>query len=62
MDMRLDASELPAGERLYNVSYPLHTGKTDSLLYKFCVTLFGSFLFLLSLIGFTSFARKLLKQ
>jgi len=59
MDMRLDASQVPISERLYNLSLPLHTGNIGSLAYKIALTLFGLSLFTLSLLGLTSFVKKL---
>ena len=59
MDMRLDAHSLPRSEKLYNLSYPLHTGKVDSLVYRIALTVFGASLFSLSLIGSVSFIKKL---
>jgi uncharacterized iron-regulated membrane protein len=58
MDLRIDSKGFPAIERVYNTVYPLHTGKTGSLLYKLFLTLVGVSVALLSLMGFTSFVKK----
>ena len=59
MDMSLDSSRLPGSEKLYNLSYPLHTGKVDSLAYRLFLTLVGICLLLLSCLGLVSFTKKL---
>jgi len=58
MDLRIDSKGFPAIERIYNSAYPLHTGKTGSLLYKLFLTLIGVGVALLSGMGFTSFVIK----
>lgn len=62
MDLRIDSKGFPAIERIYNAGYPLHTGKTGSLLYKLFLTLVGVGVALLSFMGFTSFIKSKLKQ
>ena len=57
MDLRIDAQNFPLTERLFNTVYPLHTGKTGSLLYKFWMTFFGLGVALLSCMGLTSFIK-----
>jgi uncharacterized iron-regulated membrane protein len=57
MDVRYDATALPAVERAYNAMYPLHTGKLENLAYKLLLTLSGSLVALLSVIGLTSFLK-----
>jgi uncharacterized iron-regulated membrane protein len=61
MDMTIDSSRLPTSEKLYNLSYPLHTGKVDSLIYRLFLTIIGASLFLLSALGLVSFIKKLSK-
>ena len=57
MDLRIDSAGFPAIERVYNNGYPLHTGKTGSLLYKLLLTVCGLGVACLSLFGFVSFVR-----
>lgn len=58
MDVRIDAQNLPAVERVYNSAYPLHTGRMDELWYRVLLTLVGAGVFLLSLAGLTSFIKQ----
>lgn len=62
MDMRLDAKKLPMLEKLYHLNYPLHTGKTDRLWYRFFLTAVGLSLLALSVLGLWSFIKKLLAK
>lgn len=62
MDLRIDSQGFPAIEKAYNAGYPLHTGKTGSLLYKLFLTLVGIAVFCLSFMGFTSFIKSRLKS
>jgi uncharacterized iron-regulated membrane protein len=55
MDVRYDATVLPLIERAYNLVYPLHTGKLESLMYKIVLTISGLLVALLSTLGLTSF-------
>jgi len=57
MDLRIDAQNFPLTERVFNTVYPLHTGKTGSLLYKLWMTFFGLGVALLSSMGLTSFIK-----
>ena len=57
MDVRYDATALPMIERAYNVVYPLHTGKLESLTYKTLLTVSGLLIALLSMLGLTSFLK-----
>lgn len=57
MDLRIDSTGFPAIERAYNAAYPLHTGKTGSLLYKLFLTLVGIGVFCLGLFGLVSFIK-----
>jgi len=57
MDLRIDSSGFPLVERIYNAGYPLHTGKTGSLLYKLFLTFVGIGVALLSIMGLTSFIK-----
>jgi len=59
MDMSLDASKLPISEKLYNLSYPLHTGKVENLAYRIFLTLVGSSMSILAMLGLISFVKKL---
>lgn len=57
MDVRYDATALPLIERAYNVVYPLHTGKLESLAYRMLLTISGLIVALLSTLGLTSFLK-----
>jgi uncharacterized iron-regulated membrane protein len=57
MDLRIDAQNFPLTERVFNTVYPLHTGKTGSLIYKLWITFFGIGAALLSSLGMTSFIK-----
>jgi uncharacterized iron-regulated membrane protein len=57
MDVRIDATALPLIERAYNAAYPLHTGKTGSLLYKLFLTASGLLIAALSTVGLISFIK-----
>jgi len=57
MDIRYDATTLPLVERAYNVVYPLHTGKLESLVYKSLLTVSGILVALLSTVGLMSFIK-----
>lgn len=61
MDLRIDSSGFPALEQIYNTNYPLHTGKTGSLLYKLFLTLVGIGVATLSFFGFVSFIKSRMK-
>lgn len=58
MDVRIDATALPAIEQAYNAVYPLHTGKIGSLAYKLFLTVSGLLVATLSMLGLTSFVKK----
>ncbi len=58
MDIRIDATTLPALERAYNAAYPLHTGKTGSLLYKWLMTVSGLLVAFLAGLGLVAFIRQ----
>ena len=62
MDLRIDAQNFPMTERAVNSAYPLHTGKTGSLFYKFWLTLVGLSVALLSFMGMFSFIRRKLQS
>ena len=62
MDLRIDSGGFPAIEQVYNTFYPLHTGKTGSLLYKLLLTLFGIGIAGLSFMGLASFIKSRLQQ
>lgn len=62
MDLRIDTRTLPLRERLYNDAYPLHTGKTGSLLYKIFLTLCGIGIACLSTFGLVSFIKGRLQR
>ncbi|HEX2166513.1 MAG TPA: PepSY-associated TM helix domain-containing protein [Longimicrobiales bacterium] len=55
-----DPCVMPVGERTLHASYPLHSGKTESGLYKFAVFLGGVILAVLSLSGAVTYVQKLL--
>ena len=58
MDVRIDATRLPAIERAYNAAYPLHTGRLDALPYKLLLTASGIGLAGASLFGLLGFVRR----
>jgi len=58
MDVRIDATRLPAIERAYNAAYPLHTGRLDALPYKLLLTASGLGLAGASLFGLLGFIRR----
>ena len=60
MDMSLDAFKLPLSEKLYNLSYPLHTGKVENLGYRLFLTMVGLSMSMLAILGLISFVKKLL--
>lgn len=62
MDMSLDAFALPFSEKIYNLSYPLHTGKVDSLAYRVFLTLVGLSMAVLAMLGLLSFVKKQLNR
>jgi len=61
MDLRIDAQGFPLLERTINAGYPLHTGRTGSLVYKLLITLSGAGIFLLVFCAITSFIKSRLK-
>ena len=61
MDLRIDTRTLPLRERAYNSAYPLHTGKTGSVLYKLFLTLCGIGFACLSVFGLVSFIKSRLQ-
>jgi len=62
MDLRIDSSTFPMIERVYNAGYPLHTGKTGSLMYKLFLSLCGIGVACLSSFGLVSFIKSKLKR
>jgi uncharacterized iron-regulated membrane protein len=58
---KVDACAHPPGERAVQAFYPLHSGKTESGIYKFLTFLGGVALALLSATGALSFAKRLLR-
>jgi len=58
MDLRIDARGVPLVERLVNLGYPLHTGKTGSMLFKLFMTFCGLGIACLSLFGLVSFIKR----
>ena len=61
MDLRIDAQNFPLLERMVNSAYPLHTGKTGSMLYKIWMTLVGVSVAGLTLMGLVSFIKGRIK-
>ncbi len=57
MDIRFDATSLPGVERAWHAAYPLHTGKLESLPYKFFLTLSGLVVATLASLGLVCFVR-----
>jgi len=62
MDIRIDALALPLVERAYNAGFPLHTGKTGSLVYKLLLTLVGLLVVLLGAMGLLAFIKRYWRQ
>ena len=62
MDVRIDASRLPALERAYNAVYPLHTGRLDQLWYKLLLSLAGVLAALLGCMGILAFVQRWTRQ
>lgn len=62
MDLRINTRTLPLRERMYNAAYPLHTGKTGSLLYKLFLTIFGIGVACLASFGLVSFIKSRLQR
>jgi len=62
MDLRIDSKGFPRIERVFNTGYPLHTGKTGSLFYKFFLTLCGIGVACLSTFGLVSFVKSKLQR
>ncbi|HEX7075310.1 MAG TPA: PepSY-associated TM helix domain-containing protein [Hyphomicrobiaceae bacterium] len=62
MDVRIDDTKLPLVERLYSASYPLHTGKVDSMSYKLFLTVSGLLVSALSVLGLVCFIGKVKRQ
>jgi uncharacterized iron-regulated membrane protein len=58
MDIRIDATNLPAGERTYNLLAALHSSKLGGLFYAVIQTVLGLGAAWLALLGFVSFMRK----
>jgi uncharacterized iron-regulated membrane protein len=58
MDIRIDDQAQLLSERLYNLAYPLHTGRFDNLLYKVLLTLSGLLVATLSSLGLISFIKQ----
>jgi uncharacterized iron-regulated membrane protein len=58
MDLRIDARELPLGERAYNLLKALHTSQIGGTLYALVQTVLGLGLAWLAALGFISFIRK----
>lgn len=61
MDIRIDDQAQLLSERLYNLAYPLHTGRFDNLLYKILLTVSGLAVAFLSVLGLTSFIKQYLR-
>lgn len=53
-----DALTLGTGREAFNAIYPIHAGKTGSVLYKFLIALIGLALMTLSVLGLISFAKR----
>lgn len=58
MDIRIDATALPAGERTYNLLAALHSSQLGGRVYDIMQTVFGLGLAWLALLGLVSFIRK----
>lgn len=59
MDIRIDAHAQHISERVYNLSYPLHTGRMNSYLYKFVLTAVALIVVVLASLGMLSFLKNL---
>ena len=61
MDIRIDDQAQHVSERLYNLSYPLHTGTFDNVYYKILLTISGILVAILSTLGLVSFIKQFSK-
>jgi uncharacterized iron-regulated membrane protein len=57
MDLRIAASDLPVGERAFNLMAPLHRSELGGLLYKILQSMLGLGLVWLGVLGLSSFLR-----
>ena len=57
MDIRIDSQAQHLSERIFNTSYPLHTGRFDNLFYKLLLTLSGLLITTVSAMGLVSFIK-----
>lgn len=62
MDLRIDSQIQHISERIYNMAYPLHTGKAGSYFYKIFLTLSGIGVFLLAMLAVISFIKKYIRS
>ena len=59
MDIRIDDQVQHVSERLYNLGYPLHTGRFDNFYYKILLSISGVLVATLSSLGLISFIKQL---
>jgi uncharacterized iron-regulated membrane protein len=62
MDIRIDDQAQLLSERLYNLAYPLHTGRFDNFFYRIFLTLSGLAVATLSSLGLISFIKQFKRQ
>lgn len=58
MDVRIDAQAQHVSERIYNLAYPLHTGRVGHWSYKWLWTACGASVAVLAVLGVVCFLRK----
>lgn len=57
MDIRIDPKAQHVSERIYNLAFPLHTGRFDNLAYKIYLTLSGLLIIIVASLGLFSFFK-----
>jgi uncharacterized iron-regulated membrane protein len=58
MDIRIDDQAQHIAERIYNLGYPLHTGRFDNVFYKMLLSISGILVAVLSSLGLLSFIKQ----
>jgi uncharacterized iron-regulated membrane protein len=62
MDIRIDDQAQLLSERLYNLAYPLHTGRFDNFAYKVLLSFSGLLIAALSALGLVSFVKQFIRS
>jgi uncharacterized iron-regulated membrane protein len=58
MDIRIDDQAQHISERIYNLGYPLHTGRFNNIFYKIVLSTSGILVAILSSLGLVSFIKQ----